>query len=86
MLEWQILELQPLQRTGHFRDVLRADVRVDARCLDRAVAEQGLDDHQIRPRFQEMCGKTVAQRIHRLPANSSWRGLPIVFTRSMSAA
>jgi len=41
------------------------DVRVNLRCADARVAEQFLDDTQIRPVLQQMCREAVPQHMRR---------------------
>ena len=40
-----------------------ADMRVDLGCADAGMAEQFLDDAQIRPMLQQMGGEAVSQHV-----------------------
>jgi len=59
-----LLPLQLVERTEGVADELRGDAGVVRRGVNAAVAQQRLNDADVRAVFQHVRGEAVAQRVH----------------------
>jgi hypothetical protein len=56
---------QTIQRAGRLLQAFGADVRVPTGGVNRLMAQQGLDEHQVRTSIEQMSGKAMPQRVGR---------------------
>src|SRR5216684_1260036 len=58
-----VIQLQRIQRTGSRVKMTLGKMQIDGGLFQIAVAQQDLNGTQIRARFEQMGGETVAQRV-----------------------